>query len=477
MDKRVLAFGAIAHGAANVFKIGLQLIMLPLLARLTGPNEYGLYALAMPAVSFVMMLADGGLGASLAREPECNTKVWSTAFWTLLGTGLFLAAGTIAWSLVIASLIRQPRLPLIMAALSPCLLIYVLTVPSGARLLSQGRVIIAPISDFLGNAIGAMCAIALALWGAGVWSIVSQAIIVYGVRALVSIIAAPVFPKRYFSLSALRPHLSVGGSIVGLKLLDTGDRTLENVLIGRDFNSVSVGAFSLANQIARFVCESVLNPLWTNLYVQALRSEDNVSAFQAYQRLAHILALIAFPSAALVAAEATQLIALLLGPEWYSISPLLECLTLSYAFTIIGTLGSAMLYARGKSAIQLRITAIATSIRIGSVLIVPWLGLSILWVGLPLANIYTGWRNLVEVCRMANKHPAILLKSVAVSGVCATVAGLCCWILTWIMQIGVLIVIIQVACFLTLYMALLFLVDRERISGDVQDLIYLIRGR
>ena len=49
---------------------------------------------------FAVTLADGGLGVSLAREPESSTVVWSTAFWVLLLTGFCLALGVSAWGLV-----------------------------------------------------------------------------------------------------------------------------------------------------------------------------------------------------------------------------------------------------------------------------------------------------------------------------------------------------------------------------------------
>ena len=67
---RKLAMGAVASGTVNVVKIGLQLLLLPVMARLLGPNEFGVYALALPTISFVTLLADGGMGASLASVPE-----------------------------------------------------------------------------------------------------------------------------------------------------------------------------------------------------------------------------------------------------------------------------------------------------------------------------------------------------------------------------------------------------------------------
>src|SRR5262249_30533612 len=155
-----------------------------------------------------------------------------------------------------------------------------------------------------------------------------------------------------------------------------------------------------ANQIPRFLTEAVLAALWVNLYVKALRADTNAAAqFHAYQKLARLGALVLFPSATLIAAQAPNLIALLLGPKWADMSPLFELLLLASAVTTIGTLGSAILYAQGRTAIQLRITVEAVLIRIVSVLLAPWFGLWVLWVGLPAASLYTLARNLIAACR------------------------------------------------------------------------------
>ena len=72
--QRRLALNAIAGGGANFIKIGIQLVMLPLMAHLLGPSEFGLYALALPTISFFMIFrprrARGLVGARIARRDD-----------------------------------------------------------------------------------------------------------------------------------------------------------------------------------------------------------------------------------------------------------------------------------------------------------------------------------------------------------------------------------------------------------------------
>ena len=475
MDKRRLAIGTLALGFSNLFRVGLQVVMLPLMARFLGPNEFGLFALAMPTITFVMILADGGFGSSLAREPEANVDVWSSAFWALLSAGIVLGIGVITWSVVVADLADQPRLPPIMAALSVCLLLYVITVPSAALLLRHARLSVGPISDILSSVTSAICGIGLAVSGAGVWSMVASTLIAFTIRAIVLIASAPIFPKFRFSLPELRSHLTIGGAIMGIKLVDTGDRAVENALIGRSFGAAYLGVFSLAYQIPRFVCDALLNPLWLTLYVNALQSDDE-GRFQTYGKFARIAALILFPVATLGAAEAYAVINIFLGPSWLGMLPLFQLVLLTYAFSAAGSLGSALLYAKGRPAIQLRITSEAAAIRIASVVLAPWVGMPAVWLGLSAANLYAGCRGVFASCRSVDKPPAALVKPLLTPGACAVCVGLVCWTATRFVQSSLIDLILEVGASFSLYLVLLILLDRQQLLSDLVDMRRIFSG-
>lgn len=69
---RKVALGAMASGAANAIK-----------ARLTGLGEFGLCALALPAI-LIALPADGSLEMTPARDDESSTLIWPSAFQDML---------------------------------------------------------------------------------------------------------------------------------------------------------------------------------------------------------------------------------------------------------------------------------------------------------------------------------------------------------------------------------------------------------
>ena len=269
---RRLAFGAGALGMISIIKLGLQAASLPLMARLLGPSEIGLYALAIPVVAFVTMLADGGLGISLTREPE-SSRVWSTAFWVLLFTGIALGLLLTAIGFAEGYLIHQPRVPGLMAALSVTVVFMTITVPSLARLDRQGRIAVGGFADLAANLFGICVGMTLAFRGAGAWSLVAQYVSLFVVRAAIINSVAFVKPKLEFHPHLLLTHLTAGGLVVGTRMADYFGRMVENLVVGQTLGTATLGRYSFSNQITRYVTEMVTNPLWMTLYIRALRAE------------------------------------------------------------------------------------------------------------------------------------------------------------------------------------------------------------
>jgi hypothetical protein len=65
-----LMIGAAFMSAGNIIRFGLQLVMLPIIARMLGPHIYGLASFAMPLISLASLIGDTGLSAA----PRCQSR-------------------------------------------------------------------------------------------------------------------------------------------------------------------------------------------------------------------------------------------------------------------------------------------------------------------------------------------------------------------------------------------------------------------
>lgn len=363
---RRLAFNAAAGGVANLCKIGIQLVMLPLMAHLLGPDEFGLFALALPTVAFFTSLADGGLGTALAREPQQTGVVWSTAFRLLLAVGLLLALLVAAWGMVLGSLAHDARVSGLMGLMALSLPLITLAVLPSARLTRQGRLAVLAGSDFAASLIGAAIAVLLALKGFGAWSLSAQYVTAFAVRAVILNVAAFVPPGRGFDFATLRPHLATGSSLISGRLAEFAGRMVENLLVGGAFGGALLGSYAFANQASRFMCEAASGPTWGALYTVALHSDQRRSA-NVHRLLLTVLAIGLAPLAALVAATAPVLVPLVLGAKWAAAAPLIQVILPALVVTVMAWQCAAPLLALGESWLPLWFAVAMAVLRIVAV--------------------------------------------------------------------------------------------------------------
>jgi O-antigen/teichoic acid export membrane protein len=415
-----------AGGMVNLVKIALQLLLLPVMARLLGPNEFGLYALALPTVSLITLLADGGLGATLAREQESNSLIWSSAFWALLLIGTVLVLGSTSLGILIGHLANQPRLPGMIALLSLSLVFLTLSVVPGSRLIRRKHLGILAFAELAANITGAIIAVAMAWHGAGAWSLAVQYVVVFAVRAVILNFAAFHFPAAEFSLAILRPHLLSGGILVASRIFEYTGRAAENFLVDRIFGTTLLGSYNFGNQVSKFVTDAASGVVWATLYAQAL-TEDKSRIIVLHRQLCRLLGVALFPTTFLAAAAAPELIMWLLGPKWPDLTLFLRVFLPLYSLSSICQQTGPLLLAYGRFDIQFWCMVGLSLGRVLAVGLGYWIGLEGAVYGVALVTLSYCLAMMVIPARATGCRPLPVLAGLvrpAISSVVAAAAFL-----------------------------------------------------
>ena len=471
--RRLLALNAAVGTAANVAKVGLQLVLLPVMARLLGPAEFGVYALVLPLVAFFTVLADGGLGTSLARESEASTVVWSTAFWLLLATCTAIALVVTAGGTIIGVVADQPRLGGITALLSTSFPLMALSALPAARLVRRGNLVLQSVGDLVSNLIGAGVALTLALSDAGAWSLAAQYASGFLVRAVLFNLAAFERPRLTFRIGALWPHVTTGGSLIGSRLAEFAGRACENLAYGQAFGPAALGGYTLANQIARFLCEAAGNPLWGSLYAYAVRADPG-EVRVLHARLTRVLASALFPAAALLTASAPEVFDFALGPAWSRATTLVQILLPSYALNVVASQGSAILLAGGRAGTVFWTLAILSLLRLLAVLAGPWIGVVGVACGVAAANVVFAILMVGVLGRVGSGPASVVLKGLAAPLAASIAAGLACrGLLMWRPE-GPAWTVSSLCAGGSLYLIALIVLERKTFLSDAVALRRLV---
>jgi O-antigen/teichoic acid export membrane protein len=474
---RRLAVNAAAGGAANLVKIAIQVVMLPLMAHLLGPTEFGLFALAIPTVAFLTTLSDGGLSASLARESETSTVVWSTAFWLLLGVGIALAVIVSGWGVVLSMLAHEPGVTALMSFLSLSFVLVTASVLPSARLTRQGRLVVFAGADLSSAIVGALVAVTLAASGWGAKSLAAQYLTTVLIRAVILNAVAFVKPTFVFELSSLRYHLSTGSSLLGGRLSDFAGRLMENLFYGRTFGAAALGLYAFANQVPRFVCEAASGPIWGALYAHAL-SEDESRLTALHRKLVHLLASVVFPAAFLLSATAPEIFRFILGPKWDAASTLLRILIPFYALHVTAAQSGAVLLARGRGWLLFWLTMILAVGRVAAVCAGPWIGQVGVAYGIGLAEVIYAALMFGAPTWKSSSSPMPMLRGLAAPILSGAVAGLVGYWLAHVHPPSSLWIAFSISIGGFAYIVLMFLLQGRTLLSDLDAIRQmLVRAR
>jgi len=356
MSEHRAFFGTIALSTVNAVRLGLQLLVLPILARILGPDAFGLVGLAIPIILLAGMMCDAGMGNALVRHPNPSWELENTAFWLSLGAGIGITVIVclLAWPL--AAAFSQPALAPVLAVLSLIITIGGALAVSNARISRSRNFGVFAIGELLALILCSAAGIYAALRGWGYWSLVVQQLVLWLTKTFWLFPVAGFKPGFYFKPSLAKPFLRFGLNSVAANIADFIGKNIPSLVVGGALGVNALGHYSMANQLARVPEMVISGPvnLSTFTAVAQLRDGEAVRSFvlRSLRMIATVLALL-FGGLYVTADLATNL---LLGPKWVETAPVLAALAPAVFCLGLYSFMGAVLLGLGNSGRQFKLT-------------------------------------------------------------------------------------------------------------------------
>ena len=198
--KRQAISGMIWTGGSRVATQALDQTFTIVLVRLLAPGDFGLMAMAAVFSALLRVLADMGFARAVVQRADIDEEYLSTAFWGNFVSGVLICAIALGAGFLAAGFYGQPLVRPIFAALS---LRFVFTGASStqvALLSRQMKFSTLTVVDIVGIVSGGIVGVVMALAGAGVWSLVGQAVAFSFSEMVVLWFVTSWRPKRMFSM-------------------------------------------------------------------------------------------------------------------------------------------------------------------------------------------------------------------------------------------------------------------------------------
>ena len=395
--------GVMARQTVRLFlasggRIAIQILLIPVLARIIAPEAFGLVAMAMPVIIFVSILAEAGLVTGLVRT-EVEQGAESSAFWFSAGVGAAsaLLVGALAIPLSLAA--GQPKLAPLLLALTPALPLTALAMVPSARLQRTGRFAAFGKVELIATAAAGVAALASALSGWNAFSLVAQQLTLATVRLTGNLIVSGFRPSGHYDHKEVKGILRLASPMLGANLLAFVSRNLDNLLIGLFVGARPLGFYATAYQVIQ-VPEYVLGASARTTALPAIvqaKTRDERAA--AYFTSLGLLAALAMPVAIGCCLEADAVVRLVLGPAWTDAAPLVAILApLGLVYSCL-QLNTAALAGRGDTRGQITSSLLTSGGGIAGILAGVHWGVSGVALGFLVGTVLAAGPNFFYVLR------------------------------------------------------------------------------
>ena len=325
------------------------------LARLLVPADFGVVAFALAVIYYLEYVTDLGLGAALIyRSDADDPRVSSTAFWIgVVGAAVlfvgswFLAPllGEVGPGEAVVPLFRVLALQFLFSALGKAH-------EYRLRRSLQFRKLFWP--ELAGGLAKGVVSVALAIAGAGAWSLVIGQLVGVLSQSGGLWIVHPFRPGLTISRRHVAPMLRFGLGIVAVGLLGQGAGTFDYVVVGAKLGAAALGVYYLAFRLPELVIVSafqvandVLFPLYARLRDGSVDGRDDLR--RGYLQTLRLGAMVAWPAALGMAALALPLVLVLYGEKWRAAAAPLAFVAVWAGLASLASMPGAVFKALGRS--------------------------------------------------------------------------------------------------------------------------------
>lgn len=305
----------------------LQLVITIVLARVLGPDDYGLMAIILVVVNFVSIFINSNISSYLVYVKDINKQALFTALIVNLSISialsflLFVCADKIAdfySSPALTDLIRMMIVIIPFSSISSIYNAYAIKMSLHKSLFFRNMIAL-PVSGIL--------ALILAFYGFGVWALVWQQVSYNILLAVIIVITIKidVDGKWMFDRNRLKPMLSYGGyTLMSSFIAFIGDN-INDLIIGKKISSEHLGYYNRGNALPGTIT-NVVNNVLTGVFFPAFSSYNHdVSLLkEKCRKTIRVLYFVFFPLMFGLIVCAKPFVSVVLTEKWADAVPIIQ---------------------------------------------------------------------------------------------------------------------------------------------------------
>ena len=322
--------------------------------RLLDPADYGLFAMTQVILSFLAFLNGWGFASALVQSDSVDPFRIRQAFGLLLLLNAALAALQFFGAPLAASYYGQPQVAELLRVQA---LLYLAT-----PFIALPEVMMSRALDFRRQALvnllaalaGAGTALACALAGFGVWTLVYAPIAMFWTRAIGLTLVARLLVWPSFNFRGCGQIIGFGSAVLFAQLFWLVQSQSDVFIAGRRFDPHALGLYAEALFLAQIFMAKFVPPLNEVAFPAYSRIKNDPAAVRwGFLKTVRLLMLVAAPFYCGLAVVAAPMVETLFGLKWLGMVPYIQLLALALILMTVQILFAPVTNALGKPSVSM----------------------------------------------------------------------------------------------------------------------------
>ncbi|WP_332819443.1 lipopolysaccharide biosynthesis protein [Sphingopyxis sp.] len=325
-----------------------------LVIRLLEPSDYGLFAMTQVVLSFLAFLNGWGFASALVQSDSVDPFRIRQAFGLLLLLNALLAAIQFFGAPFAAAYYGQPmvadllRVQALMFLATPFIALPEVMMSRALDFRRQA------IVNLLAALAGAGTALACALAGYGVWTLVYAPIAMFWTRAIGLTLVARLLVWPSFNFKGCGQIIGFGSAVLFSQLFWLVQSQSDIFIAGARFDAHALGLYAEALFLAQIFMAKFVPPLNEVAFPAYSRIKGDMAAVRwSFLKTVRLLMLVAAPFYCGLAVVAGPMIETLFGAKWLGMVPYIQLISLALILMTVQILFAPVTNALGKPSISM----------------------------------------------------------------------------------------------------------------------------
>lgn len=482
LAQRVAKGGMWVFALRGVEKI-LGFIRLVILARLLAPNDFGLFGIALLAMSTLDTFSQTGFQAALVQKKEGITQYLDTVWTASIIRGSILFVIILLSAPYVALFFNTPKASLIIQVIGVSMFLGGFTnigIIYFQKELEFNRQFAYRLST---TVVEFVVVVSAALIFKNVWALVFGMFAGSLTGLVASYVIHPYRPHFRLDLGKSRELLGFGkwvfGSTVLVFLITQGD----DAFVGKLLGVTMLGFYQMAYRISNLPATEITHVISQVTFPAYSKMQDDLPRLrEAYLRVLQLTAFLSFPIAGFIFVLAPDFTRIFLGEKWMPMVPAMQVLACAGLVRSIAATTGPLFYASGRPKVDTRWQMIR--LLVIAVLIYPC---TMQWgiVGASIVVLVSILVSTMGFCYKAIKITGCTLRSFGEAVLFPLLNGIIAVVTVFLFKnnidlTGILGFFVLVGTGVIMYLGLTYLSDRNltyKIQSLIKDGFYSVIGR